>query len=140
MPPLSCHVEVSNFAGYGVYQYENKFYKYEGQWRNGFKHGKDGINVAALCECAASGHGKLVMKDGGFYEGTFENGEIEGHGYKLFGISKATYTGQFHRGVMHGQGLMRRPNGEQYEGCWENGKRHGTCTYVSEFQFGFSKT
>ena len=72
-----------------------------------------------------SGHGKLIMGDNGYYEGTFENGEIEGHGYKVFGISRATYTGQFHLGMMHGQGLMRRPNGEQYEGCWYEGKRQG---------------
>ena len=26
--------------GYGVYNYDNKFYKYEGQWKNGLKHGK----------------------------------------------------------------------------------------------------
>ena len=26
-------------SGYGVYNYDNKFYKYEGQWRNGLKHG-----------------------------------------------------------------------------------------------------
>ena len=76
------------------------------------------------------GHGKLIMKDGGYYEGTFEHGEIEGHGYKVFGISRATYTGQFHRGEMHGQGLMRRPSGEQYEGCWKEGKRHGVWYYT----------
>ena len=27
-------------AGYGVYNYENKFFRYEGQWESGLKHGK----------------------------------------------------------------------------------------------------
>lgn len=72
-----------------------------------------------------TGHGKLLLGKDGYYEGTFKDGEIEGHGYKVFGISKATYTGQFHLGEMHGQGLMRKPNGEQYEGCWHKGKRQG---------------
>ena len=26
-------------AGYGVYRYENTFFRYEGQWENGHKHG-----------------------------------------------------------------------------------------------------
>ena len=25
--------------GHGVYRYENTFYRYEGQWKEGFKHG-----------------------------------------------------------------------------------------------------
>ena len=27
-------------AGNGSYEYDNKFFKYEGQWKNGKKHGK----------------------------------------------------------------------------------------------------
>ena len=26
-------------SGYGVYKYDNKFFRYEGQWENGLKHG-----------------------------------------------------------------------------------------------------
>ena len=71
------------------------------------------------------GHGKLLLGDGGFYEGTFDNGEIEGHGYRLFGLSGATYSGQFHCGEMHGQGLLWYPSGEQYEGTWVEGRKEG---------------
>ena len=28
------------------------------------------------------GHGKLLLADGGYYEGTFVRGEMEGHGYR----------------------------------------------------------
>ena len=28
------------FTGSGAYEYDNKFFKYEGQWKNGKKHGK----------------------------------------------------------------------------------------------------
>lgn len=28
------------FLGHGIYQYENKYFRYEGQWRNGTKHGE----------------------------------------------------------------------------------------------------
>lgn len=39
------------------------------------------------------GHGKLLLGDGGYYEGKFEEGEIEGQGYRVFGMTGSTYTG-----------------------------------------------
>ena len=71
------------------------------------------------------GHGKLFLGDGGYYEGTFAYGEIEGHGYRVFGLTGATYSGQFHRGEMHGQGILQYPNGELYEGSWAKGRKEG---------------
>ena len=71
------------------------------------------------------GHGKLLLGDGGYYEGAFDHGEIEGHGYRVFGLTGATYSGQFHRGEMHGQGLLQYPSGEQYEGTWAEGRKEG---------------
>ena len=32
-----------------------------------------------------AGHGKLLLGDRGYYEGTFVRGEIEGHGYRWVG-------------------------------------------------------
>jgi hypothetical protein len=116
--------------GKGVYYYANKFFRYEGEWHNGVKHG----------------HGKLIMGDGSYYEGSFINGEIEGHGYRTFSGDRATYTGkeplriyvyrelimtinlitgQFHRGEFHGQGLYQSSDGLVYEGNWERNKREG---------------
>ena len=69
----------------------------------------------------------MLLGDGGYYEGAFANGEIEGHGYRVFGLTGATYSGQFHQGEMHGQGILRYPNGEQYEGTWVEGKKEGMC-------------
>lgn len=77
------------------------------------------------------GHGKLLLGDGGYYEGAFAYGEIEGHGYRVFALSGATYSGQFHRGEMHGQGILRYPNGEQYEGSWAKGRKEGDDTDMS---------
>ena len=71
------------------------------------------------------GHGKLMLGDTGYYEGTFVHGEIEGHGFKVFGLSGASYTGQFHQGELHGQGLLMKPHGEQYEGSWSHNSREG---------------
>lgn len=41
--------------GKGTYIYENAFFRYEGEWVNGVKHG----------------HGILRMADGSYYEGWF---------------------------------------------------------------------
>lgn len=34
------YFSVHFWTGYGVYYYENKFFKYEGEWKKGKKHGK----------------------------------------------------------------------------------------------------
>ena len=39
------------------------------------------------------GHGKLMLGDGGYYEGSFVHGEIEGHGFRVFGSAGCSYTG-----------------------------------------------
>lgn len=52
---------------------------------------------------------------------------MQGHGYRVFGLSGTTYSGQFDNGVMHGQGLLKKINGEQYEGSWVFGKKEGIC-------------
>ena len=37
------------------------------------------------------------------------------------------YTGERSRqGEAHGQGTQTWPNGDRYEGTWQEGKRHGT--------------
>ena len=44
--------------GEGTYTYQNRFFQYTGDWEYGAKHGK----------------GKLIMADGGYYDGDFFNG------------------------------------------------------------------
>ena len=44
---------------------------------------------------------------------------------RVFGVSGNIYTGQFHRGELHGQGLLRTPAGEQYEGEFVEGRKEG---------------
>ncbi|CAD5115533.1 unnamed protein product [Dimorphilus gyrociliatus] len=95
--------------GFGVYQYENEFYRYEGEWKDGMKHG----------------HGKLIMKDGSFYEGEFSKGEIEGHGCRFSALTGNKYSGQFHQGEFHGHGTMYYGDGSVYEGEWSSNKRQG---------------
>lgn len=86
--------------GFGIYQYENKYFRYEGEWKNGIKHGQ----------------GKLIMKDGSYIEGEFKNGEIFGKGYKYDKTRESEYTGDFFEGCYHGKGTMRSKNNFVYQG------------------------
>ncbi|XP_061189942.1 MORN repeat-containing protein 1-like isoform X2 [Saccostrea echinata] len=96
-------------SGHGIYQYENKYFRYEGQWRGGIKHGQ----------------GKLQMADGSYYEGTFTNGEIDGKGMRYFSQTGNKYTGQFCKGELHGRGMMVYADGSVYDGEWYKNRKHG---------------
>ncbi|XP_070561025.1 MORN repeat-containing protein 1-like isoform X3 [Ptychodera flava] len=95
--------------GYGKYIYSNSFYTYEGEWRDGKKHG----------------HGKLLMKDGSYYEGEFIHGEIAGHGTRYWSHNKNTYSGQFENGELEGHGVMTYADSSRYEGAFQRNKREG---------------
>uniref|UniRef100_A0A8C5C7J6 MORN repeat containing 1 n=1 Tax=Gadus morhua TaxID=8049 RepID=A0A8C5C7J6_GADMO len=100
--------------GYGKYVYPNSFFLYEGEWSMGRKHGL----------------GKLMMKDGSFYEGEFICGEIEGSGLRHWAKTGDSYSGEFKQGELHGFGVLQRASGESYEGQFCCGLRegHGSLT------------
>jgi|UPI00001F1E26 hypothetical protein len=45
--PLLCSSSFPN-TGYGVYVYPNSFFRYEGEWKGGKKHGKKPVIIAEL--------------------------------------------------------------------------------------------
>ncbi|XP_067873266.1 MORN repeat-containing protein 1-like isoform X2 [Heterodontus francisci] len=100
--------------GFGLYVYPNSFFQYEGEWKNGKKHGI----------------GKFLMKDGSYYEGEFVNGEMEGNGFRYWASSGNEYSGQFTQGEIHGYGVKKYLDGSQYEGEFHFGARagHGALT------------
>lgn len=70
------------------------------------------------------------MADGSSYEGSFDEGEMTGHGHRTWSHTKNAYTGQFERGELCGVGLMVYGNGDKYEGGWQNNKREGKSTWI----------
>ncbi|KAM9034691.1 MORN repeat-containing protein 1 [Sarcophilus harrisii] len=100
--------------GYGHYLYPNTFFRYEGEWKDGKKHG----------------HGKLLFKDGSYYDGEFVDGEIIGMGQRYWSSSGNIYSGQFVLGELHGHGVMIYKEGGKYEGEFYQGMRegHGSLT------------
>nr|XP_045004596.1 MORN repeat-containing protein 1 isoform X2 [Jaculus jaculus] len=93
------------------------------------------------------GHGKLLFKDGSYYEGEFVNGEITGEGCRLWAWSGQgvledkdgqVYQGSFHDNKRHGRGHMVFKNGDKYEGDWVRDQRQGhgvlCCTDGSTYE------
>lgn len=102
--------------GYGVYIYPNSFFRYEGEWRGGKTHGR----------------GKLLFKDGSYYEGEFVDGEIMGEGCRHWASSGNTYSGQFVFGEPQGRGVMKYKAGGRYEGELSHGMREGHGCLVDQ--------
>lgn len=71
------------------------------------------------------GFGKLLLKDGTYYEGHFNQGEITGTGFKYFSATKCKYKGQFVKGEMHGRGCMEYPDGAIYDGTFVHNRKNG---------------
>lgn len=72
---------------------------------------------------------KKINQDNYIYNGCInENQENHGKGLLVFteGNEKTTYNGCWQNGKMHGTGTLTQSNGYKYEGNWKNGKMHGT--------------
>ncbi|XP_069933204.1 MORN repeat-containing protein 1 isoform X2 [Oryctolagus cuniculus] len=95
--------------GYGIRVFSNAFFRYEGEWRAGKPHGR----------------GKLLFKDGSYYEGEFVDGEITGQGRRYWAWSGNSYTGRFVSGEPQGRGVMEYKAGGRYEGELVQGAREG---------------
>ena len=98
--------------------------KYTGQWLAGRRHGK----------------GHETLPNGSTYEGCWEDDSRSGEGVYVQGFPphynvKApppvdTYTGQWARGEIDGEGSFHYACGDRYEGQWERGALCGRGTYT----------
>jgi len=112
--------------GFGRFEHAEVLEWYEGEFRQGEKHGK----------------GRTALANGDFYEGSFACGQEHGSGVKKFRDGRS-FEGQFMHGEMaHGEMIYK--DGSTYIGGWMNGMRHGRGTsmfsdnsvYVGAFRLG----
>ncbi|MCZ8523147.1 MULTISPECIES: stalk domain-containing protein [Paenibacillus] len=83
---------------------------YEGETSNGVPHGK----------------GKYLHNGKLWYEGTFEQGAMEGSGRLIDPQNEQSYyEGGFRQNLMHGQGKMVYDGGNYYIGGFDRAKRQG---------------
>ena len=80
--------------------------KYNGEWKNGLKHGK----------------GKYHWANGDQYEGDWRYDNFEGVG--IFISSNGNkYDGEWYEGKKHGWGIFTYKNGTVEKGLWKNNEK-----------------
>lgn len=92
----------------------------------------DGASSAKFCDPAGvpkQGPGKIMLPDGGIYDGHFIDGMFQGFG-KFTYSDGSVYEGHYEECQPHGEGTLKFANGASYTGSFLNGKRHGTGTYA----------
>ena len=90
---------------------------------------KTGSYVGQLHDRLPEGKGKIVFKNGEFYEGEFRSGHIHGTGTYHF-PDGGVYVGEFDEGKRKGTGTMTWPDGSTYSGKWIHNKRSGKGVYI----------
>lgn len=96
-------------ANEGGVQERRYGYMYEGEFREGLKHGR----------------GKMVLSNGNTYEGSFQYGKRQGSA-KYTWANGDTYDGVFQDGAMTGEAEIVYENGRRhYKGRVLNGLFHG---------------
>jgi hypothetical protein len=104
---LDIIVEKKNF----IYPFGDK---YEGEWKEGKKHGK----------------GTYSFASGSKYEGEWEEDKKHGKGTYSY-ASRDKYEGEWKEGKKHGKGTYIYAPLDRYEGVWKDDKRHGKGIFIS---------
>ena len=86
-----------------------------------------GVYEGRLVAGRPEGRGRLTLRSGEVYDGTWAHGLREGTGY-LRDDGGNHYTGNFAAGLPDGAGVYTARDGTRYEGPFHNGLRHGTGT------------
>lgn len=100
--------------GRGTYVWANGD-RYDGEWRNGNRHG----------------YGTVVTANGGRFDGEWLDDNRDGRGTMVW-ASGSRYDGEWRDDKQHGRGTYVWASGNRYDGEWRNGKQHGRGTWAGE--------
>jgi hypothetical protein len=123
---------------HGKGEYESKAFKYQGEFKDGLKHG-NGTYVwgngdryeGEFVEDKPSGKGKWQFANGDTYEGELKAGVITGRGvYVTRGGDRI--EGSFTSGIANGVGIYRFASGDRYEGEMVGGRLQGKGRYYTK--------
>ena len=112
----------TNCFGTTDYQVGDQYGTYEGEWKDGERHGQ----------------GTYDDNAGSVYIGEWKYDERSGEGIQIY-PDGSKYEGQWENDQRNGQGILILPDGQKYEGAWKDNKRHGPGTFTdldgsSEYQ------
>ena len=105
----------TNCFGTTDYQVGDQYGTYEGEWKDGERHGQ----------------GTYDDNAGSVYIGEWKYDERSGEGIQIY-PDGSKYEGQWENDQRNGQGILILPDGQKYEGAWKDNKKHGlgTVTYL----------
>lgn len=116
-------------TGYGISV--EKYATYEGDFKEGQKHGKGFVVFfngstfdGSFMNDKRHGQGSFIFADGSRYVGEWVNGRMNGHGTFTFADGEV-YVGNWKDGMMHGHGTLLYPDGTKYAGAWYHNDKHG---------------
>lgn len=85
---------------------------------------RKGYHGEYLNDTVFHGYGIYFYEDGGYYQGYWQNGIMEGLG-KMVVQDQEIYIGNFRIGEYHGKGRIEYKDGGKYVGEWGNGRKEG---------------
>lgn len=128
-------IKGDQLTGYGTKRFEDC--TYTGNMVSGMPHGEgtciwdNGTEYTGSWEHGQMhGYGEISKPDGYSYKGQWKDSQYDGEGTLVYPGGKETYTGQFRKGLRHGQGTHHFANGDTYTGEWSGGIWHGQGTYT----------
>ena len=122
---------------HGKGRYTSKVFKYEGEFKDGLKHGtgryewENGDRYeGTFAEDRPSGAGKYQFANGDTYDGEVKAGVIAGRGTYVTRAGDRI-EGSFAGGLANGVGIYRFASGDRYEGEMVDGKLQGKGRYYA---------
>ena len=103
----------TNCFGTTDYQVGDQYGTYEGEWKDGERHGQ----------------GTYDDNAGSVYIGEWKYDERSGEGIQIY-TDGSKYEGQWENDQRNGQGILILPDGQKYEGAWKDNKKHGVGTFT----------
>ena len=102
-------------------------YLYNGRkWGPGtFKWANESVYNGEFVRDYPHGFGKIIHKDGGFYEGKWSYSEPQDSNGYFKSANGETYKGEISDGKKNGKGLQTFADGSSYEGEFDNDKKQG---------------
>ncbi len=71
------------------------------------------------------GSGATTYSNGDVHTGGYRDNRRSGHGVMAWAEDGRRYEGDYEAGRRHGRGVMHFPNGDEYTGEWDMGRRTG---------------
>lgn len=123
---------------HGKGQYTSKAFKYDGEFKDGLKHGtgkyawENGDRYeGGFVDDRPSGKGRYEFANGDTYEGDVKAGVVTGRGVYVT-KSGDRIEGTFADGRANGPGIYRFASGDRYEGELANGQPQGKGRYFAK--------